>query len=120
VLRSLLANALAEVGVFENGSDQEKRRIVAYWSAVRPEFPANVNNLTVPWSGAWAVRQSGAALPKGAAAHVNWRNWDAEVSPDALAPGMIALFRLDSAGGPPSPRSRLLLGVVVRRQPGCI
>jgi hypothetical protein len=31
-LRSMLANALAEVGVFEQGTDREKRRILSYWT----------------------------------------------------------------------------------------
>jgi hypothetical protein len=124
LLRSTLANALAEVGVFEKGTDQEKRRIVSYWGAAGPGWShITVQNLTTPWGGAflaWVVRQAGANAPKGPALFLNWQNWDDKVSSDLMAAGMIAIFRLDLSSDLPQAPSRRLAGVVVRRQPSCI
>lgn len=124
VMRSALANALAEVGVFEKGSEEEKLRILAYWGAVRPEFPGvSAENLTVPWGGAflaWVVRQSGALPPGGAQSFLNWRNWADSVPRNQLEPGMVAVFRLDEAAGLPQASSRRLIGIVVQRRPDCI
>jgi len=65
ILRSMLANALAEVGVLADGTDREKRRILSYWAGITDVTPGRL-----PWSGAfigWVTKQAGAEPPKGAA-----------------------------------------------------
>jgi hypothetical protein len=124
VLRSTLANALIEVGVFEKGSEREKRQIVQYWGAAGPEWSkTTVNDLSAPWGGAflaWIVRQSGAQPPNSPASFFSWQKWGDDVPPILMTPGMIAVFKLDIASELPQARSRLLVGVFVRRQAGCI
>ncbi len=116
-LRSILANALAEVGVYRQGDAWEQRRIAAYWAAAGPDA------FNQPWGGAfmaWIVRQAGAQPPRAPQSFLNWRTWDDEVATDHLAPGMVGIFRLDIASEVPEAISRLLVGVIVRRQPSCI
>jgi hypothetical protein len=116
--RSLLANALAEVGVFENGSEEEKGRIAAYWQAA-----GMTPQPGLPWGGAfvaWIARQAGAPPPQGAAAFASWRNWGVEVPPQEAGPGDLAIFQLGAGPDVPESRSRLLVGPVLRRQPDCI
>jgi hypothetical protein len=66
------------------------------------------------------VRQAGAEPPNGAASFLKWRDWGIDVPPSELGPGMVAVYRLDTAAGLPQSTSRLLVGVVLRRQPDCI
>src|SRR5262249_46210676 len=55
VLRSMVANALAEVGTYENGSEREKQRVLAYWGAVGGGLAEQASRSHVPWSGAFAA-----------------------------------------------------------------
>ena len=112
VLRSILANALAEVGVFEKGTEREQRRILSYWAGIM-----NVSSTDMPWSGAflgWAVKQAGAQPPRDSARVASWRQWDEEVPELGMSPGMVAVFQPNTAT-----RSGLA-GIVLRRQPSCI
>jgi uncharacterized protein (TIGR02594 family) len=112
VLRSMLANALAEVGTFEQGTDQEQRRILSYWTGIM-----EVTSVTMPWSGAfigWVARQAGAEPPRGAAANASWRQWGETVELDKMTPGMVALFQ------PPSAARSGFVGIMLRRQGDCI
>jgi uncharacterized protein (TIGR02594 family) len=111
VLRSMLANALAEVGVFEDGTERERQRVLSYWTGIM-----NVTS-NLPWNGAflgWVVKQAGAQPPSGAARVLSWRNWDDEVARADLSPGMVAIFQ------PTSSVSTGLGGIVLRAQPNCI
>ena len=118
VRRSLLSNALNEVGIFELGTDWEKQHLASYADAA--EYSAGSQRF--PWGGAfvaWVVKQAYVAPPVGAAGFKSWLHWSGKVGADALKSGMIAIFQLDNAELPES-SSRLLVGPVVRRQPGCI
>lgn len=112
VLRSMLANALAEVGTYEQGSDQEKRRILSYWTGIM-----NVTSVTMPWSGAfigWVARQAGAEPPRDAAVNASWGHWGDAVELTKIAPGMVAVFT------PTSPAARSgFVGIMLRRQGDC-
>jgi hypothetical protein len=122
-LRSTMAAALAEVGVFEFGSAREKRRIVEYWAAAGPEWASQIKDKHIPWGGAfmaWVVKQAGVAPPPGPASFTNWLGWEKEVKLDAIAPGMIAIFHLDNASDVRQAPSRLLVGVVLRQQADCV
>jgi hypothetical protein len=118
LLRLMLANALAEVGVFEDGSEQERRRIGAYWEATPlPGWSIDKRSI-MPWGTAfvaWTVRQAGLQIPaQNPAAGDGWRNWGEEVSTDAMTPGMVAIYR------PKNRPSVSHSGIVVRRRPNCI
>lgn len=118
VRRSLLANALGEVGIDENGTDWEKRHIQSYSQAANwPVTPEHY-----PWGGAftaWLLTQVYATPPTGSASYMAWRHWAEEKPSKAIEPGMIAIFRLDNSDVPQA-RSRLLAGPVVRRQSNCV
>ena len=86
-LRSILANALVEAGVFENGSEQEKRRIVLYWGAAGGHWATTVSTANVnvhPWGG--RVRRLGRQTGRRGAAvwcslvFNTWGNWGDTVS----------------------------------------
>jgi uncharacterized protein (TIGR02594 family) len=114
VMRSMLANALAEVGVFANGSEREKGRILSYWQP----FPGFDNLATLPWAGAfigWVVKQAGAEPPTSAPRAAAWREWGEKVAPAGMAPGMVAVFAPLAGSG-----SSGLVGIVLRRQPQCV
>jgi hypothetical protein len=118
LLRSMLANALAEVGVFEDGTEWEKRRIIGYWKSMG----ANLS-LKDPWGGAfigWVVKQAGAQPPDGGINFLRWADWEIRVDTAKMRAGMVAIFRLDIDSEIPESRSRLLVGVVLRQQPTCI
>jgi hypothetical protein len=118
LLRLMLANALAEVGVFENGSEQEKRRIGAYWDATSLPGWSIDKPSSVPWGTAfvaWTVRQAGLQIPAGSpAAGDGWRSWGNDASTDAITPGTVAIYRSNN------PRSISHSGIVIRRRPNCI
>ena len=112
VLRSMLANALAEVGTFEQGTEQEQRRILSYWTGIM-----NVSSVTTPWNGAfvgWVAKQAGAEPPSGAAAAARWGRWGEDVDRTAITPGMVALF------SPGNTASSGFVGIMLRRQGDCI
>jgi hypothetical protein len=107
----MLANALAEVGTYERGTNREKQRILSYWDATDSQ------PLQRLWAGAfvaWIVKQAGMQLPNGPAALSNWRSWGDGVSADAASPGMIGIFTIP--GLPSGNRG----GFVLRRQHDCI
>ena len=111
VLRSMLANALAEVGTFEQGTDQEQRRILSYWTGIM-----EVTSVTMPWSGAfigWVARQAGAEPPRAAAVNANWRQWGENVEFDKVTPGMVAVFTPGGVGSG-------FVGIMLRRQGDCV
>lgn len=118
VRRSLLANALGEVGIYENGTDWEKLHIQAYsaaagWSATQQHYP---------WGGsfvAWLLTQIYTPPPTGGAAFQNWRRWAEEKPSTSIEPGMIGIFRLDNSEVPQA-ASRLLVGPIVRQQSNCV
>ena len=110
VMRSMIANALAEVGVYENGSEREKSRILSYWQG----FPGFENLTSLPWAGAfigWVVKQAGAEPAAGAPRAVAWRSWGA---PADVTPGTVAVF------APTNTASTGVVGIVLRRQSKCI
>jgi uncharacterized protein (TIGR02594 family) len=113
VLRSMLANALAEVATFEQGSDQEKRRILSYWTGIM-----NVTSVTMPWNATfvgWVARQAGAEPPNGAARAATWRTWGEDVNPANMTPGVVAVF------APETPTAGSgFVGIMLRRQADCI
>jgi uncharacterized protein (TIGR02594 family) len=117
---------LAEVGLFENGSDREKHRILSYWEAAAPGWADHVSMDGVqsyPWGGAflgWILKQAGVEPPASAAAFKSWLDWGDEVMPGAIAPGMIAVFRLRDTSQVREAASGLLVGLVLRSRPDCI
>jgi hypothetical protein len=124
--RSVVANGLAEVGLYENGTDREKRRILSYWEAVGPPWTDQVSTDNVqkyPWGGAflaWTLKQAGAVPPIGAPAFKSWLTWGDEVTPSVVAPGMVAIFKLRDTSELSEAVSRLLVGLVLRSRPDCI
>jgi hypothetical protein len=123
VLRSILANALAEVGVFENGSDWERHRIASYFKAIGYS-DSEVKELELktdipPWPGAflaWVVTQAGASPPNGALSFMNWKTWGEEGVGEPT-PGMIVLFEsfLSSARTEGRPQ----VGIFLRKGTDC-
>ena len=120
VLRSLLSTALAEVGIFELGTDWEKQHIAAYAAAAGPQWATVQQHF--PWGGAfvaWLVTQAYLTPPVAPASFRNWQHWSNEVNVNALKAGMIGIFQLSNSEIPEA-NSRLLVGPIIRRQPGCI
>jgi hypothetical protein len=119
VRRSLLANALAEVGIYENGTDWEKQHLVSYGQAAGlPWSPQQ----RYPWGGAftaWLLTQTFARPPSASVSYLSWRRWAEEKPSKSIEPGMVGIFKLDNAEVPQS-GSRLLVGPIVRRQENCI
>jgi len=114
VMRSMLANALAEVGVYENGSEREKSRILSYWQG----FPGFENLPSLPWAGAfvgWVVKQAGVEPAAGAPRAVAWRSWGERVAPADMTPGTLAVFSPSGGSG-----SSGVVGIVLRQQSKCI
>jgi uncharacterized protein (TIGR02594 family) len=112
-LRSMLANALAEIGTFEQGTEQEKQRILSYWTGIM-----EVTSVTMPWNATfvgWVAKQAGAEPPKGAARAANWRQWGENVEFDKMTPGMVALFAPQQATAMSG-----FVGIMLRRQGDCI
>jgi hypothetical protein len=112
ILRSMLANALAEVGLFEKGSEWEQRRVLSYWTGVM-----NVTSTDFPWSGAfiaWVARQASLEPVSQAQLVARWKEWNEEVAEPNMSPGMVAVFQ------PTGPTRSGLAGIVLRRQPNCI
>ena len=113
VMRSMLANALAEVGVYENGSEREKSRILSYWQGL----PGFENLPSLPWAGAfvgWVVKQAGVEPAAGAPRAVAWRSWGEKVALADITPGTVAIF------SPSNPASSGLVAIVLRQQSKCI
>jgi hypothetical protein len=126
LLRSALSAALSEVGTYESGSERERYRIAAYWQAAGWEPWENgvVGNLIgQPWGGAllaWIYTQAGAQPPSGAAGFRSWLAWGDGIEPSAAMPGMLAIFDINRTKEAPEAVSRLLVGIVLRRQADCI
>jgi uncharacterized protein (TIGR02594 family) len=118
VARSILAGALAEVGIFEEGTDQEKARVLHYWDAA-PGIPIGLETIdSVPWGGAflgWIVQNAGVSPPRGAASFNSWLDWGEERQQPS--PGLLAVFQMQSL---PEAPSRLLVGVVLRQRKECV
>jgi hypothetical protein len=120
VLRSLLLTALAQVGIYEFGTDWEKQHISSYGAAAGSPWATTQEHF--PWGGAfvgWLVAQTFLTPPPAPASYKNWENWNRDVTLNALQPGMIGIFQLNNKEIPEA-SSRLLVGPIVRRQPGCI
>jgi uncharacterized protein (TIGR02594 family) len=113
-LATIVKTALGQVGVNRNGSENDMRTIVEYFSDTNLPRPAS----ETPWGGAflnWVMRQSGAPVPRSAAFQ-SWLTWGEDVPVDKAAPGMITIF--DFPGLPQAP-SKLLVGIFMRRRAEC-
>jgi hypothetical protein len=118
VRRSLLANALGEVGIYENGTEWEKRHIQSYSEAA--SWPVTPQHY--PWGGsflAWVLTQVYATPPTGSVSYLSWRRWAEEKPSTSIEPGMVGVFKLDNSEVPQA-NSRLLAGPIVRRQSDCV
>lgn len=117
ILRSMLANALAEVGVFEGGSNWERNRIASYFKAAGAGSMVNelqTNTDIPPWAGAflvWVVAQAGASPPTGGLSFMSWKTWGEEVLGEPT-PGMIVLFETSLPG-------RIQVGIFLRKNTDC-
>jgi len=116
---AILRAALGQLGIWEGGSDADRRAITAYWKAAIPTGGPEESDPTWGlWGGAflaWAVAQSGGTPPKGAAAFQSWRNWGTAIDPSVVKPGAMAIVEI----GPSTP-SRLMVGVLLHRRPDCV
>ena len=115
--KELLGAALIEVGVDENGTQQDKDRISDYWRSVAGWSTPTEG---VPWGGAflsWVVTRAGFEPPRAAPSFLAWQNWGVELPQDDVRPGTLAIFRRANL---PEASSRLLIGVVLRKQRDCI
>lgn len=120
--RQIVGAALAEVGVWESGSADDRARIAQYWvrSGLAGFAGTSANSLTLPWGGAllgYVVRKAGAAPPMQAPSFTSWRAWGDPVTRGAEAPGDVLVF---SASTLAEARSRLLAGVFLRRRADCL
>jgi hypothetical protein len=122
VSAKMLALALGEVGISEQGTEADKRRILDYWN-VTPELrdrnKIGLNNLG-HWGGAflsWVVSSAGLAPPTLSTAFNSWPSWGEDVSQSQIAPGVIAILNTGRRG---SRDTELLAGVVLRRRPDCV
>jgi hypothetical protein len=114
-LRSALAIALMEVGTYEFGSSDDRRRISEYWSAV-PTWTSPIENQ--PWGGtflSWVMSRANIPSP-GSASFRDWRKWGYSVPSNQVTPGMIAIF---SKPGLPEARSGLLVGIILKLREKC-
>lgn len=115
--KELLGAALIEVGVDENGAQQDKDRIASYWRSVDDW---NQPTERLPWGGAflsWVITRAGFEPPRAAPSFLAWQNWGVEIPQNEVRPGTLAIFRRATL---PEAPSRLLIGVVLRKQRDCI
>jgi hypothetical protein len=125
IRRALLSNALGEVGIYEYGTEWEKQHIASYGAAAGPPYsgpPYSTLQQGFPWGGAflaWVLTQAYVKPPTGNVSYLSWQRWAADKPSTSIEPGMIGIFKLDTAEIPQS-QSRLLVGAIIRRQPNCI
>jgi hypothetical protein len=113
--------ALADVGLREDGSPEERSRIARYWrrTSLASERGTSADSLTFPWGGTflgYVVRSAGAEPPASAPAFMSWQTWGDAVPADAAAPGDIVIYSRGKLG----PMPRLFAGVMLKRHANCI
>ena len=117
VLRSMLANALGEVGVYERGTDWERRRIESYFATLGvdrvPRDGFGIPMWILAFVG-WVVAQADVQPPdRGALLAGRWLHWGDQVSGNEPIPGAVGVFKSPTDH---TPRVAILL----RKRKDCI